>query len=177
MVPNKFIKQLFVFTLTSISFLANAQAPTKYWVRFKDKTGSPYSITTPSVYLTAKSISRRTTKGIAIDMTDIPVNQSYINLVNATGATVFQRSKWMNAAIVIITSPSQLAAVNALTCVLGSTPVGRFKRVITDEITNKPKSSLNYLQHQLVIIMVHLLLKQIKLVQIVCITLDLEGKI
>ncbi len=141
MVPNKFIKQLFVFILTSISFLANAQAPTKYWVRFKDKTGSPYSITTPSVYLTAKSISRRTTKGIAIDMTDIPVNQSYINLVNATGATVFQRSKWMNAAIVIITSPSQLAAVNALTCVLGSAPVGRFKRVITDEITNKPTSS------------------------------------
>ncbi len=139
--PNKLIKQLVVLTITSISFLANAQAPTKYWVRFKDKTGSPYSISTPSVYLSAKSISRRTTQGIAVDMTDIPVNQSYINLVNATGATVFQRSKWMNAAIVIITSPAQLAAVNALTCVLSSTPVGRFKRVITDEITNKPTSS------------------------------------
>lgn len=141
MEQNKLVKQIVVIALTSISFLANAQAPTKYWVKFKNKTGSPYSISTPSVYLSAKSITRRTTQGIAVDMTDIPVNQSYINLVNATGATVFQRSKWLNAAIVIISSPAQLSAINSLTCVLSSSPVGRFKKITSDELTNKPNSA------------------------------------
>jgi serine protease AprX len=65
----------------------------------KTKNGSPYTIGNPSAYLSARSIARRTNQGIAVDMTDIPVNQTYINQVNATGAQVFQRSKWMNAAI------------------------------------------------------------------------------
>jgi subtilisin family serine protease len=112
----------FIFTLTGSSF---AQTPSKYWVRFKDKNGSPYSVSTPTAYLSQKSIDRRVAQGIAIDITDIPVNQSYINQVNSTGAQVFQRSKWMNAAIVVVTNTVQLAAINSLTCVLGSQRVGK----------------------------------------------------
>lgn len=102
------------------------KAQTKYWVRFKDKNGSPYSISNPSAFLSAKAMTRRANQGIQVDMTDIPVNQSYINQVNATGALVFQRSKWFNAAIVIISNGSQLAAVNSLSCVLSSAPVNRY---------------------------------------------------
>lgn len=101
-------------------------AQTKYWVRFKDKNGSPYSVSNPSAFLSNKAMTRRANQGIQVDMTDIPVNQTYINQVNATGAIVFQRSKWFNAAIVIIANSSQLAAVNGLSCVLGSAPVNRY---------------------------------------------------
>ena len=118
----------------SVIFTLAAQAQTKYWVKFKNKTGSPYSISTPSAFLSAKSITRRVNQGIAIDTTDIPVNQTYVNLVNATGALVFQRSKWFNAAIVIISNPSQLTAINSLTCVLSTSPVGRFKNTSSYEL-------------------------------------------
>jgi subtilisin family serine protease len=141
MCSNKLIKLFSFLTILFISECSMAQTPTKYWVKFKNKTGSPYSISTPSVYLSAKSITRRATQGIAIDLTDIPVNQSYINLVNATGATVLQKSKWLNAAIVLINSPAQLSAINSLTCVLNSTPVGRFKKITSETFTDKPIDS------------------------------------
>ena len=133
MESNK-IKSLFIICfLFSLANSMQSQTFTKYWVKFKDKNGSPYTIGNPSVYLTSKSILRRTNQGIAIDITDIPVNQTYINQVNATGAQVFQRSKWMNAAIVIISNPSQLTAINSLTCVLNISPVARFIKTKADE--------------------------------------------
>ena len=128
------IKSLFIICfLFSLANSIQSQTFTKYWVKFKDKNGSPYTIGNPSTYLTSKSILRRTNQGIAIDITDIPVNQTYINQVNATGAQVFQRSKWMNAAIVIISNPSQLTAINSLTCVLNISPVARFIKTKADE--------------------------------------------
>lgn len=119
-----------------------AQFPAKYWVRFSDKNGSPYSISNPSAFLSARSIARRTNQGIAIDMTDIPVNQTYINQINATGAQVFQKSKWMNAAIVIINNTTQLNAINSLSCVISSAPVSRYHKTSDDQLTqNIPVSS------------------------------------
>lgn len=125
-----------IFIACFLCFFAGSlqsQTFTKYWVKFKNKNGSPYTVGNPSAYLSTKSIARRTNQGIAIDMTDIPVNQTYINQVNATGAQVFQRSKWMNAAIVIITNPAQLTAINSLTCVLSTAPVAKIKTSKPDE--------------------------------------------
>ncbi len=113
--------------------LLHSQTFTKYWVKFKNKNGSPYSISNPSAFLSAKSIARRTNQGIAVDLTDIPVNQTYINQVNATGAQVLQRSKWLNAAVVNVSSPAQLTAVNSLTCVLSTSPVAKLYKTTPDE--------------------------------------------
>ncbi|MES2568155.1 MAG: S8 family peptidase [Bacteroidota bacterium] len=120
----------FLCTVTSL------QSQTKYWVKFKDKNLSPYSVSSPTAFLSQKSINRRAAQGITVDISDIPVNQTYINQVNSTGAQVIQRSKWMNAAIVIITNTVQLAAVNSLTCVLNSSPVGRLIKTEDDKICN-----------------------------------------
>ncbi len=130
---NKIKTIIFACLLLSITNELLAQFPGKYWVKFTDKNGSPYTIGNPSAYLTARSIARRTAQGIAIDITDIPVNQTYINQVNATGAQVFQRSKWMNAAIVIINNATQLSAINNLTCVSSSAPVGKYIKTKSSE--------------------------------------------
>jgi hypothetical protein len=130
---NKIKTIIFACLLLSITNELLAQFPGKYWVKFTDKNGSPYTIGNPSAYLTARSIARRTAQGIAIDITDIPVNQTYINQVNATGAQVFQRSKWMNAAIVIINNATQLSAINSLTCVSSSAPVGKYIKTKSSE--------------------------------------------
>ncbi|MES2513519.1 MAG: S8 family serine peptidase [Bacteroidota bacterium] len=137
------IKTVLIFSLLISAFSeAYAQFPGKYWVKFTDKNGSPYSVSNPTSYLSLRSITRRTNQNIAIDLTDIPVNQTYINQVNATGAQVFQRSKWMNAAIVIVNSSSQLSAINSLTCVSGSAPVGKYiKTKTSEELTDQSDAS------------------------------------
>lgn len=130
---NKLKTLIIACVLCSVAGSLKSQTYTKYWVKFIDKNGSPYTIGNPSVFLSAKSIARRTNQNISIDMTDIPVNQSYINQVNATGAQVFQRSKWMNAAIVVITNTVQLSAINSLTCVLNTVPIARMKKTKDDK--------------------------------------------
>jgi serine protease AprX len=130
---NKIKTIIFACLLFSITNELLAQFPGKYWVKFKDKNFSPYSVGIPSAYLSARSIARRANQGIGTDITDIPVNQTYINQVNATGAQVFQRSKWMNAAVVIINNASQLSAINSLTCVLSSAPVGKYIKTKSEE--------------------------------------------
>ena len=139
---NKLKILLIACIFVSSACSLKSQTLTKYWVKFKDKNGSPYSIGNPSAFLSPRSITRRVNQGIALDITDIPVNQTYINQVNATGAQVFETSKWMNAAIVIITNTVQLNAVNSLTCVLSSTPVGKLIRTTPYEET-KPSNMSN----------------------------------
>lgn len=119
----------------------HSQTFTKYWVKFKNKNGSPYSVSNPSAFLSAKSIARRTNQGIAVDLTDIPVNQTYINQVNTTGAQVLQRSKWMNAVIVNVSNSSQLTAINSLTCVLSASPVAKLYKTTFDESINTSANS------------------------------------
>ena len=149
MAQNKLRK----FLITSLTLLATitaiSQTPTKYWVKFKDKVGSPYSISNPSAFLSAKSILRRTNQNISLDISDIPVNQSYIDMVNATGAIVFQRSKWFNAAIVLVTNPTQLTAINNLTCVLSSALVGRHTKKDKIIETTYPVSFSNKLTQRI----------------------------
>ncbi len=139
------MKTIFVTCLLlSLVTELSAQFPGKYWVKFTDKNGSPYSISNPTSYLSLRSITRRTNQGIAIDITDIPVNQTYINQVNGTGAQVFQRSKWMNAAIVIINNATQLSAINSLSCVASSVPVGKYIKTKSEEELSENAGQASY---------------------------------
>jgi hypothetical protein len=47
-------------------------------VFFKNKTGSPYSITQPDQFLSQRAIDRRIRQGIAVFEEDIPVNPAYV---------------------------------------------------------------------------------------------------
>ena len=55
------IKSLALFCVLAMAMPTNAQV--KYWVKFTNKNGTPYTIGNPSAYLSAKSILRRTTYG------------------------------------------------------------------------------------------------------------------
>lgn len=117
--------------LIAFVFLSNTVSSqtvyTRYWVGFTDKNGSPYSVGNPSAYLSARSISRRTNQGIAINMQDIPVNATYIQQVIGTGALVKDRSRWFNGVVVEVTNQSQIAAINALSCVQNMRPLARVR--------------------------------------------------
>ncbi len=83
-----------------------AQQTAKYWITFKDKTDSPYSINKPYEFLSPRAIERRTKQGIAIEENDLPVNPQYLQRVQAQGAIIHNTSKWLNATTVIADSIS-----------------------------------------------------------------------
>lgn len=89
------MKKYILFSLVIISFSAIAQEDA--WVYFNGKPNAQTFLDNPLTMLTQRSLDRRTTQGIALDMMDVPVHQPYINQVEAaTGITVLAKSKWMN---------------------------------------------------------------------------------
>src|SRR5215831_14446512 len=88
----------------------------RYFVSFKDKVNTPYSISNPLQFLSQKSINRRAKENFITDTEDLPVDPVYVSQVKATGASVFFTSRWFNGAL-IQTDKSTSALVSNLPCV------------------------------------------------------------
>ena len=115
-----------LIVLLLMSFVAvNAQTSTKYWVFLKDKNGSPYSVSNPSAFLTQRAIQRRAKQNIAITENDIPVNQTYVNQIAATGVTILNRSRWFNAVSIYTTDTNLVNTVKQLSFVNGAAILNR----------------------------------------------------
>ncbi|MBK9174869.1 MAG: S8 family peptidase [Flavobacteriales bacterium] len=96
-------------------FLSAQTAPDTYLVSFTDKLNTPYSISAPEQFLSARSIARRQAQGIAIEASDLPVDPGYIAGVLATGdVQLINRSKWFNAITVRTTDEAALDAIALL---------------------------------------------------------------
>jgi len=85
-----------LFLLISADIFAS---DTGYFITFTDKTGTPYSITNPEKFLSARAVSRRKRQDIPVTATDLPVNPDYVNNLRELGITVKYTSKWMNGCI------------------------------------------------------------------------------
>lgn len=133
---------LFVFI---VFFSLNVSAQfTKYIVRFKDKTGTPFSVSDPSKFLSSKAIQRRAKQNIAIDETDLPVVPRYIDSVRAAGnVVVLDESKWLNQVCIQTTDSAALAKINSFSFVVTTQPVKRIARITkrseTEEKVSKDK--------------------------------------
>lgn len=100
---------LFCFCLTS----ALSQSLPRYLVYFKDKANSPFSVQKPEQFLSQRAIARRQKQGIAITVTDFPVNPAYLQAVRQTGARVLYTTRWLNGALLEATD-AQLTAIRNL---------------------------------------------------------------
>jgi len=68
------------------------------WVYFNDKPEADFYLNNPLEMLSQKALDRRTNQNIAVDYTDVPIHQPYIDALNNTGTViVLAKSKWMNA--------------------------------------------------------------------------------
>ena len=68
------------------------------WVYFKDKPNAQTYLDNPLTMLTQRALDRRTAQNIALNLTDIPLEVTYINQVKlSSGITVMAQSKWLNA--------------------------------------------------------------------------------
>jgi hypothetical protein len=113
-----------LFCLLSFVSLNTFSQFSKYIVRFKDKAGTPYTITNPSEYLSAKAIARRTKQHIAVDETDLPVTPRYIDSVRLAGnVIILDKSKWLNQVCIQTTDAAALEKISSLPFVINSQPL------------------------------------------------------
>ncbi len=104
------------FLMMAVPQCIQAQTPAKYWIRFKDKAGTPYSVQHPEEFLSPRAIEFRQKHGIAIDETDLPVNPDYVRQVLATDSAnhLCVQSRWLNAVTVYVENPQAVMAISEL---------------------------------------------------------------
>ncbi|MFI5164110.1 MAG: S8 family peptidase [Bacteroidia bacterium] len=115
---------LLILPLGSGHLFSQPTSYTKYFIQFTDKNNSPYSISNPSAFLSARAMQRRTNQGIAVVQNDLPVNPAYIDSVKKIpNITVLNRSKWFNGVVIATTDTNALHKVQSFPFVLKSKPV------------------------------------------------------
>jgi serine protease AprX len=112
-------KNLLIIALTVLTLPIFGQiAQDSYYIQFSDKAGSIYSIDNPEAFLSQRAIERRQRQYIPIVENDIPVNQNYVDGVEATGATLLFATKWLNGLTITTSDPAVLEAIQALPYVI-----------------------------------------------------------
>lgn len=92
------MRNLVVIFLFLISFLGYSQViPPDAWVYFNDKPNAAAFFSNPLSELSQRALDRRSNQGIALDVSDAPIEQAYIDQITAaTGIEVMAKSKWLN---------------------------------------------------------------------------------
>lgn len=104
------MKKLLICCLLFGSFSPFAQQK-DYFILFKDKPATEFSVSNPTAFLTERAISRRTVQKIAITAQDLPVNKTYIDEIRRI-TPVRYASKWLNGVLVRSTD-AQLSQIRA----------------------------------------------------------------
>ncbi|MBX9807588.1 MAG: S8 family serine peptidase, partial [Flavobacteriaceae bacterium] len=132
------MRKIVVFLFLVSSFVGFSQEDA--WVYFKDKPNSADFFSNPLSELSQRALDRRTSQGIALDLKDAPMHQSYINDINsATGITLKAKSKWMNC-LHIRGSQADINALKSLSSVLNI----HFADKTLNSSPNKTKAKLRY---------------------------------
>jgi hypothetical protein len=67
------------------------------WVYFNDKPNAQAFFDNPLAAITQRALDRRLAQGIALDVSDAPIEQSYIDgIANSVGIEIKANSKWLN---------------------------------------------------------------------------------
>lgn len=77
-----------------------------YWVQFKDKGDTPYSVFRPQEFLSPRAVERRQRFGILVDSTDLPINPRYLEPIRIKGFQIHSHSRWLNGVAIIAQSSS-----------------------------------------------------------------------
>lgn len=112
-----------------------AQYP-KIIIQFKDKGSNTFSLANPSQYLSAKAIQRRTRFSIALDSSDLPVTQRYVDSLRLAGnVTIVAKSKWLNQVLIQTTDAAALTKIRNMAFVKSATGVGF--RMANDQVSTE----------------------------------------
>lgn len=122
-------KRFILLAVLCVNLIPHLQAQgNKYWIRFTNKNGTPYTVSNPNAFLSAKAIARRTAAGVQVNASDLPVTPSYISQIEAVpNVRVLYASKWINGVVASITNTAALNTINSFSFVSSSLPVNRYR--------------------------------------------------
>ena len=135
---KKIISLFFAIIFCTTAFSQTAFK--RYYIQFTNKNNSPYSISNPSAYLSARAILRRTNQHIPIDSLDLPVNPAYLDSVVFKGAIIVNPTKWLNGVTVATSDTNVLLAIEQLSFVQKLNPVS-----IVNAAKIHYKKNINYI--------------------------------
>ena len=142
---KQFTYTLFAFVLWATSVTISAQTNYYFYVQFKNKNNSPYSLSNPSAYLSQRAINRRIAFTVPLDSSDLPVNRAYIQQIEDLGVHVHCVSKWMNGVTVKLSDSTKMNQVRALSYVKFSQYTGLLVGApLAPTGKQNAKSALNY---------------------------------
>ncbi|MBB1644993.1 S8 family serine peptidase [Sphingobacterium sp. UME9] len=72
----------------------------KFRLVLKDKGISSHTLNKPETFLSEKAIQRRQKQNIAIDNSDLPISEDYLNQIEKIGCKIVTKSKWLNTVTV-----------------------------------------------------------------------------
>ena len=137
-----------LLVLFSIGLSAQQQDTLMYRISLRDKANSPYSIEHPEAFLSQKAIERRQKQGLAIDSTDLPVNEAYVAAILEKGVNLVVRGKWDNIVTVSLNDSTLVDEIAQFPFVVATEKVwmaskGGAKQMSTtrDELKNNPLRS------------------------------------
>lgn len=114
---NEMRKWFVIFFLCNVWAIL-AQENFMFWIQFKHKTQTAFSIERPEEFLSQQSILRRDKHNIPIDSTDLPVNKIYIDsIVQLTNGKIKCSSKWLNGITLALNDTSNFYKVRNLSFV------------------------------------------------------------
>lgn len=85
-----------------------------YRVSLTDKRHSPFTLADAGAYLSPKAIERRQRQHLAVDSTDLPVSQIYVDSIEKCGCRVVSRSKWNNTVVANLTDTMIVGRIRQL---------------------------------------------------------------
>ncbi len=100
-------------TLFMFQHQASAQK-TRYLIKLKDKQFNTFNVGNPGAFLTQRSIDRRTRYSLAIDSTDLPVTQRYLDSIRLAGnVEILNTSKWLNQVAIRTSDAAALSKISS----------------------------------------------------------------
>jgi serine protease AprX len=134
--------RILLLLIVVLSFNTVTAQDSRFIIELKDKNRTPFSLSNPSAYLSAKAIARRTIQKLTIDSTDLPVNPAYLDSLRAIpNLIILNKSNWLNQVAVRITNQAALARINNLSFVkavrlLGARSVSNYQEeILNQEVT------------------------------------------
>jgi len=139
---------LFLF-ITSAAFSQVEDA----WVYFKDKPNSQTYLNNPLTMLTQRALDRRIAQNISLDISDVPIYQSYIDqITSSAGITVKAKSKWLNClhvrgtqaninALILVSSVDHVDFANRL---LNTAKITSVQRRKSEPINKTLEKNINF---------------------------------
>lgn len=107
--------------ILSLLFLSATAQYNTYSIQLKYKGPTSFSLSNPGAFLSAAALDRRIQYNIAVDSTDLPINQAYLDSIsNAGNVTILSMSKWLNQVYITTTDANALAKINAFSFVQAS---------------------------------------------------------